>query len=432
VPAVTTLSKTVTMKVLVIGSGGREHAICWKLKQSLHVQELYCAPGNAGIAEIATCFPADISDISGLADLAQAIGAELTVVGPEAPLVAGLADEFAARRLRIVAPSSGAARLEGSKIFAKQFMSRHCIPTARFSICDSIESAYTALNQYDFPVVVKADGLAAGKGVRIVSDRREFDDAISAMMIKRVFGEAGSRLVLEECLSGREASLMLLSDGCDWKLIAPARDYKRLCDGDQGPNTGGMGSYSAPGLIDDLTLERIKRDIIAPTLAGMADEGNPFRGVLYLGLMLTEEGPKVLEYNVRLGDPEAQAVMVRLGSDLVEILEAVIDGSISSVVVNWSGDSSVCVVAVSGGYPGEFEKGKVIRGLNEAKAVEGVVVFHAGTMRDEQGSFLTAGGRVLGVTARARTLAEARTRAYEAIGHISFDRMHYRKDIAAD
>jgi phosphoribosylamine--glycine ligase len=419
------------MKTLVIGSGGREHAICWKLKQSRRALQLYCAPGNAGIAEIATCLPADLSDVSGLADLAQAIGAELTVVGPEAPLVAGIADEFAARRLRIVAPSSKAARLEGSKVFAKQFMARHSIPTARFSVANSIESARAALDQYSFPLVIKADGLAAGKGVRIVGSEREANEAINAMMVERVFGEAGSRLVIEECLSGREASLMLLSDGRAWQLIAPARDYKRVGDGDRGPNTGGMGSFSTPGLIDDLTLERIKHAIIAPTLAGMADEGNPFRGVLYIGLMLTEEGPKVLEYNVRLGDPETQAVLIRLRSDLLDILEAVIDGHIDSITVDWSDDSSVCVVAASGGYPGEFEKGKVIHGLEKAKATRGVVIFHAGTMRDEQGSFLTAGGRVLGVTARARTLAQARARAYEALSHISFDNMHYRKDIAA-
>jgi phosphoribosylamine---glycine ligase len=418
------------MKILVIGSGGREHALLWKIAQSPHASELYCAPGNAGIAEIATCYPADAADAGSLANLAASINADLTVIGPEAPLVAGAASAFRAQNLRLVGPSEAAARLEGSKIFAKQFMARHSIPTAQFTACHSVESARAARElEFDFPVVVKADGLAAGKGVRIAGDAREFEEAISAMMIEGVFGEAGSRIVLEECLVGREASLMIFTDGRDYKAIVPAQDYKRVFDDDQGPNTGGMGSFSTPGLIDDRTLAEIKRDILEPTLEGMASEGNPFSGVLYTGLMLTEKGPKVIEYNARMGDPETQAVLVRLETDLVEIFDAIVDGQVGSVSIDWSPASSVCIVAASGGYPGAFEKGKPISGLNEAAAVEGAVVFHAGTMRDEQGSFLTSGGRVLGVTARAATLQDARARAYEAIGKISFDRMHYRKDI---
>ena len=419
------------MKILVIGSGGREHAICWKLKQSPRTTELYCAPGNAGIAEIATCFPVDVNDAGSLTNLAASMGAGLTVIGPEAPLVTGVSEAFRAQSLRMVGPSQAAAQLEGSKIFAKQFMARHSIPTAQFTACHSPESARAALElEFRFPVVVKADGLAAGKGVRIVNDEREFEEAITAMMIEGVFGEAGSRSVLEECLAGREASLMIFTDGRDYKAIVPAQDYKRIFDGDRGPNTGGMGSFSTPGLIDDRTLAQITREIIEPTLHGMAAEGNPFSGVLYTGLMLTENGPKVIEYNARMGDPETQAALVRLEGDLVEIFEAVVDGTIGSTQINWSNDSSVCVVAASSGYPGAFEKGKPINGLSEASSLEGVVVFHAGTMRDEQGSFLTSGGRVLGVTARAATLQDARARAYEATGRISFDGMHCRKDIA--
>jgi phosphoribosylamine--glycine ligase len=419
------------MKILVIGSGGREHAIAWKLANSPHTSQLYCAPGNAGISEVATCLPVDVNDPTSLATLAESVGADFTVVGPEAPLVAGVAEAFHARSLRLVGPSSAAARLEASKIFAKQFTARHSIPSARFVACDSAESAREALRQFRFPVVVKADGLAAGKGVRIVSDEQEFEDAINSMMIARVFGEAGSRVVLEKCLVGREASVMVFTDGRDYKTIVPAQDYKRVFEGDQGPNTGGMGSFSTPGLIDDALLGRITSEIIEPTLEGISSEGAPFSGVLYAGLMLTEEGPKLIEYNARLGDPETQAVLVRLESDLVEILESIVDGQIGATPIEWSDDSSVCIVAASGGYPGEVEKGNVIKGLVDAKSVEGVAVFHAGTARNDSGDFVTAGGRVLGVTARAATLADARASAYGAINKIKFDRMHYRTDIAA-
>lgn len=328
-------------------------------------------------------------------------------------------------------PSSKAARLEGSKIFAKEFTTRYSIPTARFVACDSPNTAREALSkEFTFPVVVKADGLAAGKGVRIATDQSEFETAINEMMVERVFGEAGSRLLLEECLVGREVSVMVFTDGRDHKTIVPAQDYKRVNNGDQGPNTGGMGSFSTPDLIDHATIARVTSEIIEPTLEGMTAEGNPFTGVLYAGLMLTGDGPKLIEYNARLGDPETQAVLVRLDSDLVEIFDAVIEGRIGTKSIDWSLDSSVCVVAASGGYPGEFQKGKPITGLEEAKSVEGTVIFHSGTVRDEQGSFLTSGGRVLGVTARAQTLETARARAYEAMNCIKFEGMHYRTDIA--
>jgi phosphoribosylamine---glycine ligase len=419
------------MKILVIGSGGREHAIAWKLSQSPHTSQLYCAPGNAGISEIASCSPVDVSDPHQIASLAESLGAEMTIIGPEVPLVAGVADTFASRRLRLVGPSAAAARLEGSKIFAKEFMSRHRIPTARFVACGSPEVAReTRKQQFHFPVVVKADGLAAGKGVWIAQDQAEFDAAIQSMMCDRVFGSAGARVAIEECLFGREASLMIFSDGRSYKPLVPAQDYKRVNDGDLGPNTGGMGSFSTPGLIDDETIRLIAREIVEPSLAGMSAEGNPFIGVLYVGLMLTADGPRVIEYNARLGDPETQAILTRLDSDLIEIFEAILDGNIGSQPIAWSDDSSVCLVAASGGYPSDFEKGKLISGLDDAKSVEGVVVFHAGTAQDDRGRFVTAGGRVLGVTARAKTLGDARTRAYEATGRIRFERMHYRTDIA--
>lgn len=420
------------MRILVTGSGGREHALAWKIKQSRHVRELFCAPGNAGISQIATCFPADMNDAGALANLAESVGADLTVIGPEAPLVYGVADAFKSRGLRLVGPMQAAARLEGSKIFAKQFMARHKIPTAQFTACHSVESARAAMEmEFKFPVVVKADGLAAGKGVRIVYDAGEFDAAIDDFMIERAFGEAGARVVIEECLTGREASIMTFTDGRDYRVLAPAQDYKRVNDNDEGPNTGGMGAFSTPGMIDDATLEQITKTIIEPTIEGMAKEENPFAGVLYFGLMLTESGPKVLEYNVRMGDPETQPIMARLETDLVEVLDAIASGNVSDSAITWSNESSVCVVAASGGYPGSFEKGKPIAGLDEAASIEGVVVFHAGTVRDEQGSFLTSGGRVLGVTAHAPTLDEARSLAYEGVNKISFDAMHYRKDIAS-
>ncbi|MEK6321071.1 MAG: phosphoribosylamine--glycine ligase [Acidobacteriota bacterium] len=420
------------MNILVIGSGGREHAIAWKLATSPHTSHLYCAPGNAGISEIAICVPANVNDPIALGSLAESVQADLTVVGPEAPLVAGVAEAFHARGLRLAGPSSAAARLEGSKIFAKEFTARHSIPTARFIACESPDSAREALRKgFQFPVVVKADGLAAGKGVRIASDQQEFEAAISDLMVERVFGEAGSRVLLEECLVGREASLMIFTGGRDFRTIVPAQDYKRVCDGDQGPNTGGMGSFSTPGLIDDTTLARITREIIEPTLEGMTAEGNPFSGVLYVGLMLTRDGPMLIEYNARMGDPETQAVLARLDSDLLEIFDAIVEGRIGEIPINWSAESSVCIVAASGGYPGEFEKGKPITGLDAAKSIDGVVVFHAGTKLNNDGRFVTSGGRVLGVTARAKTLELARQRAYEGVGKISFEGMHYRTDIAS-
>src|SRR4030095_5470249 len=362
------------MKILVIDSGGREHALACKIKQSPQTTQLFCSPGNAGIAEIATCLPINVNDPRALASLAESIKADLTIVGPEAPLVAGVAEAFQTQGRRIVGPSSSAARLEGNKIFTKEFTTRHSIPTAPCGSCDSPADAHDAMRkEFSFPVVIKADGLAAGKGVRIASNPPDFELAVRDMMVDRVFGEAGSRLLLAESLVGREASVMVFTDGGDYKTIVPAQDYKRVFAGDQGPNTGGMGSFSGPGLIEDSTLSRVTREIIEPTLEGMAAEGNPFRGVLYAGLMITADGPKLIEFNARLGDPETQAVLVRLDSDLVEIFEAIIAGNIGAQSINWSSDSAVCVVAASNGYPGDFEKGKIINGAEEDTAGVGVV-----------------------------------------------------------
>src|SRR5215471_1579870 len=418
------------MKILVIGSGGREHAIVWKLSKSGSRVELFCAPGNAGIGQLAKCFPTGADDVGALAALACELGIDLTVVGPEVPLVKGIVNQFKGKGLRIVGPTEAAARVEGSKVFAKQFMRRHRIPTARFVVCDSPESARAELNRnFALPIVVKSDGLAAGKGVRIALDQTDFENALEEMMVRRVFGEAGARVVLEEFLPGQEASLMLFTDGRDYRLLAPARDYKRVDTGDRGPNTGGMGSFSTPGLLSPEQTASICREIVDPTLEGLNQEGTPFRGILYIGLMLTKDGPCVVEYNARLGDPETQSVLVRLESDLAGIFDSIAGGSIGGTEVEWSADSSVCVVAASGGYPGSFERGKAIAGLDEASRVEGVSVFHAGTSVVD-GDISTAGGRVLGVTARAQTLEDARARAYEAMRKISFDRIHYRTDIA--
>lgn len=418
------------MRILVVGSGGREHAIVWKLSKSPSKVELLCAPGNAGIAQLAKCFNTRADDVEGLAQLAAELGVDLTVIGPEAPLVKGVADLFGQMKLRIVGPSRAAAQLEGSKVFAKQFMARHQIPTAPFVVCESPEAARQQLrSRFRLPLVVKADGLAAGKGVRIAQDLAEFDQAIDELMVQRVFGEAGARVVLEEFLSGQEASLMLFTDGRDYRLLAPARDYKRVYSGDRGPNTGGMGSFSTPCLLRPEETEAICRTIVEPTLEGMNRDSAPFSGILYVGLMLTAQGPFVVEFNARLGDPETQSVLVRLESDLVDIFDSIASGDIGRRDIHWSEDSSVCVVAASGGYPGPFDSGKPIAGLGDAGAIKGVTVFHASTSQLDA-TIATAGGRVLGVTARAPLLSDARARAYEAIGKVSFDRIHYRTDIA--
>lgn len=419
------------MKVLVVGSGGREHAICWALARSPQSPEIVAVPGNAGIAAVGRCVPGDPSNVGAMAGLAVELGVDLTVVGPEAPLVEGLADEFRRRGLRVVGHGRSAAMLEGSKIFAKQFMERHGIPTARFAACESADQARSAVRDggFGFPVVIKADGLAAGKGVVIAATLEEADEAIDAMMVRRTLGDAGARVLVEEALTGREASLIYFTDGERLVPIPPAQDYKRVGDGDSGPNTGGMGTFSVDGLLDDAVIAAVRESIAEPTVRFMRDEGAPLSGILYVGVMLTERGPMVLEYNMRFGDPETQSVLMRLDSDLLEVFEGIAAGSLEHVTPRWSHDAALCLVLASSGYPGAFEKGKPIEGLEEAAAVDGVTVFHAGTVSGPDGRTVTSGGRVLGVTARAATLADARARAYEAATRIRFEGKVNRSDI---
>ncbi|HUC30188.1 MAG TPA: phosphoribosylamine--glycine ligase [Candidatus Acidoferrum sp.] len=417
------------MKVLVLGGGGREHALVWKLRQSSRISQLYCAPGNGGIAEEAECLPADLKSLDAVTALGAKLQPDLTVVGPELPLTLGVVDEFTRRGWRAFGPTQAAAQLESSKSFAKQFLQRHHIPTAPFAICDSIEQVRSALTHFHTPVVVKADGLAAGKGVVIAKSREEAAGVAAEMLSGRMLGDAGSRVVLEECLKGDELSFLVLSDGERVAPLVAAQDHKRVGDGDTGPNTGGMGAYSTRDIVDDQMRDWLVHHVAQPVVTGMKAEGAEFKGVLYCGLMMTARGPMVLEFNCRFGDPETQPILMRLESDLVDALEASIEGRVSEGDFKWSQDASVCVVMASGGYPGTFEAGKRIDGLDEAGAVSGVKVFHAGTSKRD-GAFYTAGGRVLGVTARARNLETAVASAYEACGKIHFDGAHYRKDIA--
>jgi len=409
------------MKVLVLGSGGREHALVWKLRQSPRVSQVYCAPGNGGIADDAECVAADLKNLDSIAALAERLRPDLTVVGPELPLTLGVVDEFTRRGWPVFGPTRAAAQLEASKSFAKEFLQRHHIPTAHFAICDSMEQVRSALSHFHAPVVVKADGLAAGKGVVIAKSREEAAGVAAEMLSGRMMGEAGARVVLEECLTGDELSFLVFSDGERVVPLVAAQDHKRVGDGDSGPNTGGMGAYSTAEIVDEQMRDWLVHHVAQPVVAGMKAEGAEFKGVLYCGLMMTARGPMVLEFNCRFGDPETQPILMRLESDLVEALEASIEGRVSAGNFRWSGDASVCVVMASGGYPGTYEVGKRIDGLDEAGAVEGVKVFHAGTTRRDD-VYYTAGGRVLGVTARGASLETAVARAYEAA--------HYRKDIA--
>jgi phosphoribosylamine--glycine ligase len=420
------------MRVLVIGSGGREHAVVWALKvTSQRSLELFCAPGNAGIAELAECVPISATDVGTLADFVAQNRIDLTMVGPEASLAEGIVDEFERRGLRIVGPTQNAARLETSKAFAKDFMQRHRVPTARYRVASSIDEALECLNNGEFgeessPVVVKADGLAAGKGVVVSASHAEAEDAVRSIA---TLGAAAQTIILEEALSGPEASILLFSDGQDFRLMPAARDHKRIGEGDTGPNTGGMGSITDGSVLDDETLKTVIADIVEPTLRGAREEGFAFRGVLFIGLMLTAEGPKVLEYNVRFGDPETQAILVRLKSDLSEIFEAVVDQRLGEVEVQWSSGSSACVVLAARGYPAKPETGAQIAGLDEATQQDNVVVFHAATKRGSSGEWLTSGGRVLGVTATGKTLDAALARCYDATDDIHWDGMQYRRDI---
>jgi phosphoribosylamine--glycine ligase len=424
------------MNILVVGSGGREHALSWALKKNAgRALNLFGAPGNAGISQIAECVNIKATDVAAMAAFAEEKGINLTIVGSEAPLAAGMVDEFKRRNLMIAGASREAARLESSKAFAKNFMARHNIPTAHYRIADSISEAQRILSTGEFggedlSVVIKADGLAAGKGVIIARSRGEAASAINVLMEGRfVEAEAARRIVIEEALSGPEASLLLFSDGRDYQLMPAARDHKRVGENDTGPNTGGMGAITDESVLDERTLRLVVREVVEPTLEGARHEGFPFSGILFIGLMLTPDGPRVLEYNVRFGDPEAQAILVRLQSDLVELFEAVARGGLGDRRVQWSDESSACVVLASRGYPAHPETGDPIVGLELAARHEHVQIFHAGTSRSQSGEWLTAGGRVLGVTATAQTLEQTLERCYEAASDIHWEGMHYRRDI---
>lgn len=417
------------MKILVIGGGGREHAIVWKLVRSASVEKVWCAPGNAGIAGDAECVPLDAKNPKAAADLAAKLGADLTVVGPELPLVAGIADEFAKRGLALLGPAKAAAQLEGSKIFAKKFMERHGIPTAGvYGICESATEAYAALPEVKWPLVIKADGLCAGKGVLVTASKDEARAFIERVMERHEFGEAGSRLLLEEALAGDELSYIILTDGTNFIRMAPARDHKRAFDNDEGPNTGGMGVYSTDEILPAELEKRIIETIVRPTLEGLKADGMPYRGFLYFGLMLTPEGPQVLEYNCRLGDPETEAVLLRADFDFGQACMRAATGSLSGFDAKWARGASVCVVIASKGYPGDPQIGVAVDGLQDAAKVQGAVVFHAGTKR-EGATYYTNGGRVLVVSAAGDDLARARATAYEAVGRIRIAGSFHRTDI---
>ena len=416
------------MKVLVVGGGGREHALAWKIAQSPMVEDVYCAPGNAGIARVATCVDMGVGEFDRLIAFATAHEVELTVVGPEAPLTEGICDRFAEAGLKVFGPSAAAAQLEGSKGFAKGIMARYGIPTAAYGEFDDAAEAVRYVEAQGAPIVVKADGLAAGKGVTVAGTVEDAVAAIREAMLDGAFGAAGSRVIIEECLVGEEASILALSDGRAVLALAPSQDHKAICDGDQGPNTGGMGAYSpAPVVTADL-FEEIERRVLVPCVEGMAQEGALYRGVLYAGLMITESGPKVIEFNCRFGDPEVQVVLPRMQSDLVPLLLATIDGRLAEADIEWDDGACVTVVMASGGYPKAYEKGKAITGLDEAEGEDGVVVFHAGT-KLVAGAVVTNGGRVLDVTAVGDDVPSAIDKAYRAVARIHFDEAHYRRDI---
>jgi|SRR5215213_1353651 len=422
-------------KILIVGSGGREHAIAWAIRNtSTEPVEILCAPGNAGIGQIAQLVDIPINDHSALADFVRAEKIDLTFVGPEAPLASGIVDLFATRNLRIVGPNASAARLEASKIFAKDFMARYRIPTAAYRVGESPAQTLQYLRSGEFgsaeaPVVIKADGLAAGKGVVVAENRSEAEKAIEDLMVHHLAGkDAAARVVIEEALIGTEASLLLFTDGRDYAVMPAARDHKRIGENDTGPNTGGMGTITDGSVLQGGIQERVVREIVEPTLAGALAEGFAFKGILFLGLMLTEDGPKLLEYNVRFGDPETQAILVRLKTDLLSVFESIHNETLGGLQVDWIEGSSACVVAANKGYPGKYERGAVIEGLEEVER-DSVQVFHAGTSRDTNGRFTATGGRVLGVTAAALDLSTALGLCYESIENIHWAGMQYRRDI---
>lgn len=420
------------MKILVIGSGGREHALAWKISQSAHLKKLYCAPGNAGTSSIAENVPIEDSDIEGLAEFASKEKIDLTVVGPEIPLSLGIADEFKNRGLKIFGPDKKAAEIEASKVFAKQFMERHKIPTARARVAYSPEEAQDILNSGKFPppLVVKADGLAAGKGVIVCSTKEKAEEAVNLIMVEKKFGASGKRILIEEFLRGKEASFIVITDGAKVLPLVTTMDHKPAYDGDRGPNTGGMGAISPSPFIDKGLFAEIINAIVLPTVTRMLEEGRKYMGVLYVGLMITDEGPKVLEYNCRFGDPETQPQVLRMESDLVDIILAALGENVLEKEVKWSKKPSACVILASGGYPGKYEKGKWVKGLEDVLKMPGITLFHAGTKK-EGDKLYTDGGRVIGVAASENTMTETMEKIYQAISRINFEAMHFRRDIGA-
>ncbi|MGH1363964.1 MAG: phosphoribosylamine--glycine ligase [Calditrichia bacterium] len=416
------------MNLLVLGSGGREHALVWKMSQSKHAEKIYCIPGNGGIADMAECHSLPLTDFAGLTDFVRKNEIDMTIVGPEQPLVEGIVDYFEAEGLAIFGPSKQGAQLEGSKTFAKEFMAKHNIPTAEFRAFDQSSDAHDYLNDLsERPVVVKADGLAAGKGVIVCPNIETANQAVDGLMTQKIFKQAGSRVVIEEMMTGEEVSIFVITDGNDYITLSPAQDFKRADENDKGKNTGGMGSYApTPFLTDDLH-KQVVDTIIEPMLGALREDGISYKGVLYVGLMLTEAGPKVVEFNCRFGDPETQVVLTLLQSDLVRIIKAVVDGNLGDIEVTISDEYAVAVVLASGGYPEYYEKGKAISGLNELPAQ--LTVFHAGTKKVDD-IYMTNGGRVMAVVSTSRILIEATNRIYAAISRIHFDGMQYRRDIA--
>ncbi len=418
------------MKILIIGSGGREDALAWKIAQSPQVSELYCAPGNGGIERYAQCVPIQADDIEALAEFAQTNSIDLTVVGPERPLVMGIVDLFRDLGLKVYGPTAAAAQLEGSKAFTNEMLVRAGVRAKKFDVFDNAEAAREYVLAEGAPIVVKADGDAAGKGVVVAQTVDEALEAIDRCMVAREFGAAGDRVVVEECLVGEECSIKAFVDGETIVPMVPSQDYKRVHDGDMGPNTGGMGCYSPVPSVSQEVFDQVLAEVVAPTVRTMAEEGNPYTGTLYAGIILTDEGPRMLEYNCRFGDPETQVVLPRLDTDLVDIMLATVEGRLDEIDVQWKDDKAVCVVVASGGYPGSYEKGKLMSGLDEAGAVDSAIVFHAGT-RKAGDDCVTNGGRVLGVTALGENFEQARARAYEAVGMVDFEEMYFRTDIAA-
>jgi phosphoribosylamine--glycine ligase len=430
------------MRILVIGSGGREHALVWKIAQSKLVNKIFCAPGNGGIAQLAECIPIKAEDIPALVEFARKEKINFTVVGPEIPLALGIVDEFNKYKLRVFGPIKKAAQLEASKVFAKEIMRKYNVPTADFGIFDNPESAKKYIEKIGAPCVVKADGLAAGKGVVVAKTVDEAKEAVRQMMQEKIFGDSGNKVIIEECLEGQEASILVFTDSREAIPLASSQDHKRIFDNDQGPNTGGMGAYSPAPVVTKELLNEVAEKIIYRTIEGLAKEGIEYRGVLYAGIMITKDGPKTLEFNVRFGDPETQAILPRLKSDLLEVMLAVSNQTLSKVVkaggLSWDKRACVCVVCASGGYPGDYEKGKEISGLDEAVKIKDAVVFHAGTQRapEHQSTgapvkYLTSGGRVLGVAGLGNTIKDAIDKTYQAVGKIRFEGVHYRRDIGA-